>query len=306
MNNKTKLVVKSNALIEASFNLSLVEQRVLLLAIVEAREIKNLTPSTALEITAKTYNNQYNVGQAEAYNQLVEASKQLFNRQFSYLDTYKGVNAITVSRWVKTITYVKTKGTVVLYLSDTVITMISRLEAHFTKYLLDQVAMLKSQYSIRFYELFARYLPLGNSKKFEVLELRKLLDIADNEYKSVAYLKRDVIDKAVNEINKKTDITVSYEQFKQGRTITHILFKMKQKPQPKTVVQSEKPKDLTEKQLDMFADRLAQSEKFQAEYVADVGATIDQYAQQIKEKLKQPKNVQQWLPHLKEVGYKTT
>ena len=304
MNNKTKLVVKSNALSEASFNLSVVEQRVLLLAIVEAREIKNLTPSTALEITAMAYNKQYSVGKAEAYNQLVEASKQLFNRQFSYLDKYKGIDAVTVSRWVKTITYVKTKGMVVLYLSDTVIAMISRLEAHFTKYLLDQVATLKSQYSIRFYELFARYLPLGNSKKFEVTELRKTLGIADNEYKSIAYLKRDVIDKAVNEINKKTDLTVSYEQFKQGRTITHILFKMKQKSQPKTVQSEDKPKALTDKQIDMFADKLAQSAKFQSEYVADVGATTDQYAQQIKKKLKQPKNVQQWLPHLKEVGYK--
>ena len=304
MKNKTKLVVKNNALIEASFNLSLVEQRVLLLAIVEARETKNLTPSTALEITATTYNNQYNVGQAEAYNQLVEASKQLFNRQFSYLDTYKGVNAVTVSRWVKTITYVKTKGTVVLYLSDTVIAMISRLEAHFTKYLLDQVATLKSQYSIRLYELFARYLPLGNSKKFEVMQLRKTLGIADDEYKSIAYLKRDVIDKAINEINKKTDITVSYEQFKQGRTITHLLFKMKQKPQAKTVQAEEKPKQLTEKQLDMFADKLAKSSKFQNEHTAPIGASTEEYAQIIKKKLKQPKKVQEWLPHLKEVGYK--
>lgn len=141
---------------------------------------------------------------------------------------------------------------------------------------------LKIQYSIKFYDLFARYLPLGNSKKFEVSELRKLLDIADNEYKSVAYLKRDVIDKAINEINNKTDLTLSYEQFKQGRTITHILFKMKKKPQPKT----------------------AQSENFQTVYIFDVGATIDQYAQQIKKKLKQPNNVQRWLPYLQELEYK--
>jgi hypothetical protein len=37
MSKNTKLVVKDNALIEASFNLSLVEQRLMLLAIVEAR-----------------------------------------------------------------------------------------------------------------------------------------------------------------------------------------------------------------------------------------------------------------------------
>ena len=35
---KTELVVKDNALINASYNLDLVEQRLILLAIVEARE----------------------------------------------------------------------------------------------------------------------------------------------------------------------------------------------------------------------------------------------------------------------------
>lgn len=40
----SKLVVKDNALIDACFNLSLVEQRLLLLAITEARKLRNLAP----------------------------------------------------------------------------------------------------------------------------------------------------------------------------------------------------------------------------------------------------------------------
>ena len=35
---KTELIVKDNALINASYNLDLVEQRLILLAIIEARE----------------------------------------------------------------------------------------------------------------------------------------------------------------------------------------------------------------------------------------------------------------------------
>lgn len=303
MNNKTKIVVKSNALIEASFNLSLVEQRLMLLAIVEAREIQNLTTNTRVKLNATAYKEQFKTDESEAYKQLAEATKKIFERKFSYSGLEDGITAFLTSRWVETVAYVPRSGAVVLYLSSPVIAMISRLEAHFTKYLLDQVATLKSQYSIRLYELFARYLPLGNSKKFEVMELRKTLGITDDEYKSIAYLKRDVIDKAINEINKKTDITVSYEQFKQGRTITHILFKMKQKPTVKTV-QADKPRALTDKQLDMFADRLAQSTKFQTEYVADIGASVEEYAKEIREKLKDLECVKKWLPHLKEVGYK--
>ena len=43
MSNDYRLVVKDNALINASFNLSLVEQRLMLLAITEARELPELT-----------------------------------------------------------------------------------------------------------------------------------------------------------------------------------------------------------------------------------------------------------------------
>lgn len=303
MDNKTKLVVKSNALIEASFNLSLVEQRLMLLAIVEARETSCLTTNTRIKITATSYKGQFKTDESESYKQLAEATKRLFERKFSYTGTEDGVNAYLTSRWVETVAYVPKIGSVVLYLSSAVIEMISRLEEHFTKYLLDQVAGLKSQYSIRFYELFARYLPLGNSKRYEIQELRSLLGISDTEYKSIAYLKRDVIDKAINEINKKTDITVSYEQFKQGRTITHILFKMKQK-QSKQKKQTEKVISFTEKQLDMFSEKLSKLPSFQNHYIADTGASTEEYAQQIKAKLSEPTTVKQWIPYLKEVGYK--
>ena len=44
---KTELIVKDNALINASYNLDLVEQRLILLAIIEARESgKGLMPMT--------------------------------------------------------------------------------------------------------------------------------------------------------------------------------------------------------------------------------------------------------------------
>ena len=58
MSKETRLVVKDNALIDASFNLSLVEQRLMLLAIVEAREIQDLTPDTPIEVKATAYREQ--------------------------------------------------------------------------------------------------------------------------------------------------------------------------------------------------------------------------------------------------------
>lgn len=82
---KKELVVKDNVLIEASYNLDLVEQRLILLAIIEARESgKGINAHDPLSIHAESYINQFGVHRNGAYQALKNASKDLFVRQFSY------------------------------------------------------------------------------------------------------------------------------------------------------------------------------------------------------------------------------
>ena len=100
---KNKIVVKDNALIEASFNLTLIEQRLMLLAIVEAREMQDLTSLVPIEINVKSYIEQYGVKANTAYESLWDASKTLKKREFTYLDRYKGNNAVSVAGWVNKI-----------------------------------------------------------------------------------------------------------------------------------------------------------------------------------------------------------
>lgn len=308
MSKETRLVVKDNALIDASFNLSLVEQRLMLIAIVEAREIQDLTPDTPIEIKASSYREQYNTDSSEAYKQLSEATKQLFNRQFSYIDKYKSDDAITVSRWLNEATYINNKGTVVIYLNRNVISMISRLEANFTKYLLEQVSDFKSQYSIRLYELLIKYKDVGNSKKYTIEEIRSLLGIGVNEYKVLADFKKRVLDLAVKEINDKTDTTIKYEQFKEGRTISHILFKIgkklaKKKKDSKDQNTVDMFTGLSIKQCLMFGDKLSRDIAFQNHYKANVGENIEDYAERIATMLSDAFYVTEWMPYLETVGY---
>ena len=308
MSKETRLVVKDNALIDASFNLSLVEQRLMLIAIVEAREIQDLTPDTPIEIKASSYREQYNTDSSEAYKQLSEATKQLFNRQFSYIDKYKSDDAITVSRWLNEATYINNKGTVVIYLNRNVISMISRLEANFTKYLLEQVSDFKSQYSIRLYELLIKYKDVGNSKKYTIEEIRSLLGIGVNEYKVLADFKKRVLDLAVKEINDKTDTTIKYEQFKEGRNISHILFKIgkklaKKKKDSKDQNTVDMFTGLSIKQCLMFGDKLSRDIAFQNHYKANVGENIEDYAERIATMLSDAFYVTEWMPYLETVGY---
>ena len=307
MDREKRLVVKDNALIDASFNLSLVEQRLMLLAIVEARELPKLTPETPVEINVLAYIHQYKTDKSEAYKQLSEASKSLFNRQFSYLDRYADTDAITISRWVNEITYAKDKGMVVLYLNRNVISMISRLEEQFTKYHLEQVSGFKSKYSIRLYELLIKYLNIGNSKKFDLNDFRDKLGLGVSEYKAMSDFKLYVLDKAINEINKKTDINIKYDQFKSGRTVTHFLFNVKAKP-VKSINKLDQNtvnmfNGMSIKQVEMFGDKLSNLNSFQAHYKAEIGESTEQYAERIKLKLLEPFYVNAWIQYLEEAGY---
>jgi len=59
----SELIVKDNALIQASYTLDTVEQRLILLAIAEARETGHgITENSLLEVHASSYINTFNVG----------------------------------------------------------------------------------------------------------------------------------------------------------------------------------------------------------------------------------------------------
>ena len=64
----SELVVKDNALMNASYNLDLVEQRLILLAIVEARESgKGINANDPLTVHAESYINQFGVARQTTY-----------------------------------------------------------------------------------------------------------------------------------------------------------------------------------------------------------------------------------------------
>lgn len=72
----SELVVKDNALIQASYTLDTVEQRLILLAIAEARQTGHgITENSLLEVHASSYINTFNVEKHTAYTVLRDASK---------------------------------------------------------------------------------------------------------------------------------------------------------------------------------------------------------------------------------------
>lgn len=304
MTNNNKLVVKDNALIDASFNLSLIEQRIMLLAIVGARESSNLTPDTPIEVLVSDYIHQFKVDSNNAYGLLREAAKTLKRREFSYLDRYKGQEALTTANWVNKVTYVDSNGLIVLYLSNEVISLISRLSEQFTKYHIEQVSDFKSKYSIRLYELLIKWLNVAKTEKYSIHDLRSKLGLDATEYSTMSNFKSNVLDRAVSEINKHTSITVDYDQFKKGRVITDIQFRIKSKVRQPELTRASQAAfhQMTDAQINMFGNQLSRLPEFSN--LANGNESYESLAAKIKEMLRDPIQQKQFLPHLKNLGFK--
>ena len=303
------LVVKDNALINASYNLDLVEQRLILLAIVEARESgRGINANDPLEVHADSYINQFGVHRNTAYQALKDACKDLFARQFSYQEKKANGNIRNVmSRWVSQIAYNDNEATVDLIFAPAVVPFITRLEEQFTKYELQQVSSLSSAYAIRLYELLIQWRSAGKTPIIELQEFRKKLGVLDNEYLRMAHLKERVLELSIKQINEHTDICVKYEQHKRGRSISGFSFNFKQKKKDSPPLVDRDPNTLdfftkmTDAQRHMFANKL--SELPEMGRYSQGTESYPQFAIRIAEMLQDPDRIKELYPYLKKVGY---
>ena len=288
-NMKNSLVVKDNALINASYNLELTEQRLMLLAIINARETgQGITADSKLEIRASDYAKHFNVSIDASYKALKEAVINLFNRQFSYIAEYKrtGKTGIVRSRWVSRVFYVDELAILEITFAPDVVPLITRLEQHFTSYQLAQVSHLNSKYAVRLYELLIAWREVGKTPQISLSEFRAKIGVEDAEYIAMNDFKKRVLEPSIKQINIHTDIIVNYEQHKAGRVITGFSFTFTQKKQPKDTTpkaqkSAAKPKTTKqEEQLDwMTADIL---DRFIGLSMAQQQTTLDRAEARLK------------------------
>jgi plasmid replication initiation protein len=306
---KNGLVVKDNALINASYNLELTEQRLIMLAIINARELgQGITADSKLEIHASDYAKLFNVSADASYKALKEAVNNLFNRQFSYTAEYKrtGKVGIVRSRWVSRIFYVDDLALLEITFAPDVVPLITRLEEHFTKYEAKQVAHLTSKYATRLYELLIAWREVGKTPIFELQQLRKNLGVEDDEYQRMHHFKSRVLETAITQINEHTDIKATYEQHKQGRTITGFSFKFKQKQQPK--IEAKRAPNtadffikMTDSQRHLFANKM--SEMPEMSKYSQGTESYQQFAIRIADMLLEPEKFRELYPILEKSGF---
>ena len=297
----SKLIVKDNSLMQASYTLDMVEQRLILLAIAEARETGHgITENSLLEVHANSYINTFHVEKHTAYTVLKDASKSLFDRYVTYHDVNPntGKDRSFHCRWVDKIGYEPNSGIVFLRFTQDIVPLITRLEENFTKYELQQVARLTSAYAIRLYELLIQWRSAGKTPIFDLQIFRQQLGVEVNQYKTMSNFKTYVLDFALKQVNEWTDITAQYEQHKTGRIISGFSFKFRQKKPKKSNLVT-----LTDPQRLLFAKKLSELPEVSSKY-SEGTESYSQFAVRIADMLKDPEKLKEFTPLLKKVGYK--
>ena len=309
------LVVKDNALIEASHKLSEVEQRLILLAILKAREFCDSVEELKdkeLVIHASDYIKAFGVDRDAGYKSLKKAVLGLFEAKWGYrFVNSKGNVEVRYERFTQSAVYIENEATVKFMFANAIIPMLVELERNFTSYEIEQVAHLQSRYAMRLYECLIRF-KASKTLTITLDDLRFRFGLLDTEYKAMGDFKKFVLDLAVKQINANTDITVSYDQHKQGRTITGFTFKFKQKAKTAKADKAERDPNtldlfvpMTDNQRFAFAKKISRIPEASHLAKGQANDSYDAFAEQIAKDLLDANKQKIYVPFLQKVGFKS-
>ncbi|MHA3084513.1 replication initiation protein RepM [Acinetobacter sp. ANC 5383] len=291
-------IVKSNQVIEASYQLSAVEQRIVLAAICRIPKSQEITDDVLYPVSVHELQ-LLGVHEKTAYRDLKEGINRLYDRSINLTIENKSIKM----RWVQEIQFLDSQGTIGIRFSKPILPFISNLSREFTKYALSDIAGINSGYGIRIYELLVQYKSIGK-RELSVESMRKMLELG-TKYPLFADFKKRVIDTAVEQINEYSPLEVKYEQKKTGRKVTHICFSFKEKARKISQLNPDSSTDkfykLTDSQINMFGNQLCQLPELS--HLAVGNQSYEALASKIKEMLRDPVQQKQFIPHLKNLGF---
>jgi plasmid replication initiation protein len=224
MAEKNLIVYKSNQIIEASYRLSLNEQRAILACIGQVNSEKALLSTDEFMLSAKDFADFFSISEDRAYSELQDIAKNLYHRSVTIYnpDPKRPKLKKLETRWISSIGYFPELGKITLSFAPKMLPYLSGLQGQFTKYELKHIGNMSSTYGIRLYELLMQWKTTGK-REIEIAWLKQQFQIED-KYSSIKDLKSRVIEPAIKDINTHSDYSVSWTQRKTGRNVTHLTF----------------------------------------------------------------------------------
>jgi plasmid replication initiation protein len=234
---KKNLVVQANTLIEAHYRqtYTVQEQRTVLWIISqihrEDRFLAQKYEHKLIRISARKYAEMMDISVDNVYRDVEKIADNLGSKRFTIKTPTGWINL----GWISSMEYKHGEGVIEILISPGILPYIIGLkEGNHTSLQLGNILYLQSAHAIKLYQLLAQRKTLGN-REIALDEFRSLLGIENTKtYSSYGKIKEKILEVSKREINKKTDLTISYSEIKKGRKVESIKFKITQKVKQET------------------------------------------------------------------------
>ena len=137
------------------------------------------------------------------------------------------------------IRYLKGQGIIEFDLSRHILPYLFELKNNFTSYELAAALRLTSKYAKRIYQICSQWKDLGETKKYDLQDFKKMLGLLDEKGNDkaarVSDLKTKVLDIAVKQINEHTELYIGYKLEKRGKAFKNIVFTVKPQALAETI-----------------------------------------------------------------------
>ena len=285
-------IVLQNRVVECYRSMSLDEKRLFIMATPLARTTK-ISSNDPVFISSSEFSKECGIDLSTAYTALELASERLFTRFFGYTNA-EGDRV--KMRWLNKVIYKAGQGGSELYFTDEVLLLLREFDAlnPYTKYKKEVVLRLKKDYSLDFYHLAKKHQTMGGFQ-ISLDELFEQLGLPES-YQDLSNLKKRVIKPSLDEITTNTDIDLTYENVKRGRSVVGFKFTVREKPKPK-VIETGRDKNtigmfckLTDAQIQKYSSILSKVSD-----ISDLSTFPDYstFAQWIANILRDPKSVRE-------------
>ena len=216
---------KSNHLVDAGFfkRLNGLEMRIVNLAVSRLNPNRPISQERRFEFTVKEFmdcNSGLSLKTGDLYKNIKSAVRNL-STIWVEIDPLPGYTKTEISLLTRR-SYEDGEGRFMIEFHEDAMPYLAEIKNNYTSLLLETFGALKSEYSLKFYEIFSRWAFKG---KFQIKidDLRELLKIGEC-YDRYNNLNQWVIKPALKEITAKTNLTVSVKGIRSGRNITELEF----------------------------------------------------------------------------------
>lgn len=215
---RTKVAIQSNALINARYDMTAFQKKILLYIISKIQPDDKDFQNYIINI--KDFVEEADYKSKMLYEKLRKDTKALISKVYE-IEEPDGLLQVSILAKAK---YIKKKGQIQVAFAPDLKPYLLQLKEQFTATPLRYVLNFKSVHSIRIYEMLQQF----RSTNFFVIgvdELKFRMNLED-KYKTYTLFKRRVIEQAQKEL-EHTDMAFDFIEIKTGRKVQRIEFRIK-------------------------------------------------------------------------------